>query len=175
VLYHDIDALAVGDVGELYDLDVSGAPLAARDAVERKGRYGFRTVWAATVRMRENPAAADDYLHRMANHLTHDFRCFNAGIMLLNLDVMRRDGFKDNYLPWASMYGLNDQQLLNCYAGNRRVELDQRWNAMPAQEVVSEPRLIHWAGHAKPWDDGFIALKDRWLAAEERVAMRART
>ncbi|WP_258934906.1 hypothetical protein [Nesterenkonia pannonica] len=172
VVYHDIDALAVGDVGDLYDTELGDAPLAARDAVTRTVVSGFRTAWAYAKKMSGDPERANDYLHRVAKHLTYDFRSFNAGIMVLNLEKMRRDDFGHQYLPWVAAYGINDQQLLNCYAGNTRVELDPRWNSLPTQEPVADPLLIHWAGHRKPWKAGYVAWKGEWHEAEARLETR---
>lgn len=173
VVYHDIDALTLGDIGELYEVRLGDAPLAARDAPNWKVRLGVRTSWAATMKMTTDPAIANDYLLRLAQTVPFEFTLFNAGIMVLNLTVMRKDRFGEEFLPWVSMYGLNDQQLLNIYANRRRVPLRSKWNALPAQEAVGRPALIHWAGHAKPWMPDYIAGKEYWLAAEHRVADRA--
>lgn len=173
ILYHDIDALTVADIGELYDTELGDAPLAARDAPNWKVRLGMRTAWAATGKMTTDPEVANDYLLRVAQTAEFGFTSFNAGIMLLNLRVMRDDRFGEEFLPWATRYGLNDQQLLNVYANSRRVPFASSWNALPAQEEVASPSLIHWAGHAKPWMADYIVGKEHWQAAEQRVDARA--
>lgn len=170
VVYHDIDALTVADIGDLYDTDLADAPLAAAAAGTRHGVGGFRTMWAAASAMPDD--RANDYLRRCAQVQHPDFTSFNAGVMVLSLARLRDDDFAATMLPWASMYGLNDQQVLNCYAGNSHLELDPRWNARPAQEPVVDPYLIHWAGQRKPWNPQYVTHKDSWLAAEQRLAER---
>lgn len=172
VVYHDIDAVLLTDIAELYDLELGDAPLAARDAAGRYFLSGFRNTWVTTKKMPGGAAVANEFLRRMSAHQTYDYVAFNAGIMVLNLNRMRADGFAENYLPWAGMYGLNDQQLLNAYAGNTRVVMDPAWNAFPAQEDVREAKLIHWAGHRKPWSAEYSTCQEHWQAAETRLAER---
>ncbi|GAA1861800.1 glycosyltransferase family 8 protein [Myceligenerans crystallogenes] len=173
VIYHDIDAVLLTDIAELYDTELGDAPLAARDAAGRYFLSGFRNTWVTTKKMPGGAEVANEFLRRMSAHQTYDYVAFNAGIMVLNLDRMRADGFAENFLPWAGMYGLNDQQLLNLYAGNSRVVLGPEWNAFPAQEDVVDPKLIHWAGHRKPWSAEYSTCQEHWQAAEERLAERA--
>ncbi|GAB4083723.1 hypothetical protein GCM10028784_03530 [Myceligenerans cantabricum] len=173
VVYHDIDAVLLTDIAELYDTELGDAPLAARDAAGRYFLSGFRNTWITTKKMPGGAEVANEFLRRMSAHQTYDYVAFNAGIMVLNLDRMRADGFAENYLPWAGTYGLNDQQLLNVYAGNTRVVMGPEWNAFPAQEDVRDPKLIHWAGHRKPWAAEYSTCQEHWQAAEVRLAERA--
>jgi lipopolysaccharide biosynthesis glycosyltransferase len=172
VIYHDIDALTVADIGALYDTDLGESPLAGRDAPNWKVRLGVREA-RAHARKIADPDRANDYLLRLSQVAPFDFVSFNAGIMVLNLDRMRDDDFDTEFLPWVSAYGLNDQQLLNVYAHRRRVPLPAGWNAFPAREELRDPSLIHWAGRAKPWTSDYITGKEHWTAAEQRVARRA--
>jgi lipopolysaccharide biosynthesis glycosyltransferase len=75
-------------------------------------------------------------------------------------------------LPWVERFGMNDQELLNVYAGADRSALPESWNALPTQEVVTDPRLIHWAGWLKPWRTEYVAMQERWLAARDRARAR---
>ena len=172
VVYHDIDALTVADIAALYDTELGDAPLAARDAPNWKIRLGVRAAWA-NARKVANPELANDFLLRVSQTAPFDFVFFNAGILVLNLDRMRQDRFDTDFLPWASAYGLDDQQLLNIYAHRRRIPLAAGWNVFPAREELRGPRLIHWAGRSKPWMTDYIAGKEHWTAAEQRVAARA--
>jgi lipopolysaccharide biosynthesis glycosyltransferase len=172
VIYHDIDALTVADIGTLYDTYLGDSPLAGRDAPNWKVRLGVREA-RAHARKIPDPDLANDYLLRLSQIAQFDFVSFNAGIMVLNLDRMRDDDFATEFLPWVSAYGLNDQQLLNIYANRQRVPLPDEWNAFPAREELRDPRLIHWAGRAKPWTSDYITGKEHWTAAEQRVAARA--
>jgi lipopolysaccharide biosynthesis glycosyltransferase len=173
VLYHDLDALAVADLAELYDADLGGAPLAARPSISYNYRHGIGNVIRSTRLLGHDAGAARDLVRAMTQRHRYGYRGFNAGILLLDLSVMRADGFTHEYVPYAERYGLNDQDVLNAYAGSRYRVLDARWNAWPTQEIVAEPGLIHWAGPVKPWhDDRYVLLKEHWAAAEAWLAPR---
>lgn len=173
VIYHDLDALSVVDLAELYDTDLGGAPLAARPSISYNYRHGIGNVIRSTRLLGHDPGAARDLVRAMAQRHRHGYRGFNAGILLLDLAVMRADRFTHEFVPYAERYGLNDQDVLNAYAGSRYRPLDARWNAWPTQEVVEQPALIHWAGPVKPWhDDRYILLKEHWTAAESWLTTR---
>ncbi|WP_125774178.1 glycosyltransferase [Antribacter gilvus] len=176
VLYHDLDALAVTDLTPLYDVDLGEAPLLARPSISYNYRHGIGNVIRSTRLLRHDPAAARDLVRSTAQRHRHGFRGFNAGILLLNLAVMRGDGFTAEFVPYAERYGLNDQDILNAYAGSRYLVMDDRWNAWPTQEVVTEPALVHWAGPVKPWStENYIHLRQHWQDAEGFVAERRAT
>lgn len=173
VIYHDLDALSVVDLAELYDADLGGAPLAARPSISYNYRHGIGNVIRSTRLLGHDPSAARDLVRAMTQRHRYGYRGFNAGILLLDLAVMRADRFTHEFVPYAERYGLNDQDVLNAYAGSRYRQLDARWNAWPTQEVVAEPALIHWAGPVKPWhDDRYILLKEHWTATEAWLAPR---
>ncbi|MBR7742079.1 hypothetical protein KC207_02065 [Phycicoccus sp. BSK3Z-2] len=171
VVYHDVDALTTGDIGELYDTDLGGHALAARSARASWAESGFATVYRASARLPH--AAAFEMRRRMFRELPYDFVAFNAGVLVLDLQRMRADDFCRRYLPFAEHYGMNDQEILNTYVGPHRTVLDPRWNAVPQQETVRDPRIVHWAGPAKPWSTDHVVLQELWDRHAERVATRA--
>lgn len=174
VIYHDMDALALADLGPLYDVELDGAPLAARDDVGRYATSSVRAAWVAARRL-PDVATVDVYLRAALRQLDGDARAFNAGVMVLDLDRMRTDRFSERFLPWVAAFGLNDQQLLNCYAGARRAPLDRAWNAFPGHELLPDrPRIVHFAGHRKPWEPAYVLLREEWERAGDRAAGRAR-
>jgi lipopolysaccharide biosynthesis glycosyltransferase len=171
IVYHDLDALPLGDVSELYDWDLRGLPLAARSSVAGDAVSGFDRIRRGARRVR-NPEAAYDLLHRMHARHAHDFRGFNAGILVLDLARMRADRFGREFLGFVERYGMNDQEVLNCYAGPHRAELPAQWNAWPAQEQVTDAKIIHWAGPVKPWQPAYVALREVWAEYEDRLRHR---
>lgn len=173
VVYHDLDALALVDVAALHDVELGGAPLAARPSVSHHYRFGLPNLLRATRLLHDDPAAAHELVRTMTQRHTGDFRAFNAGILVMDLDVMRADAFTTEFVPYADRYGLNDQDILNAYAGSRYRALDPRWNVWPNQEMVDGPWLLHWAGPVKPWDrERYIKERGEWYAGEDVVADR---
>lgn len=95
---------------------------------------------------------------------------FNSGVLLMNLDLMRRDGtvaairrFAEAN-PWI---GAADQDTLNVVCRDRWLKLHPRWNVQstmfdmkPSQlpfskqqvaESLESPAVIHYIGASKPW------------------------
>jgi lipopolysaccharide biosynthesis glycosyltransferase len=162
LIYHDIDALPLADLGPLFDWDLQGQALAARSSISGRASSGVVNMLDSTKRLRTDPEAAHDCIRRTCARHSGDYPAFNAGVLVLDLARMRKDGFCQEFIPFAERYGMNDQQVLNCYAGPNRAFLPPEWNAFPTQEVVVEPKIIHWAGPAKPWDDGCVIFGEKW-------------
>jgi lipopolysaccharide biosynthesis glycosyltransferase len=171
VVYIDIDVTVLGDVGELWDLDLGGAPLSARPTASEWAESGLAFVYRAAYRL---PAElAQEFRALMHARGTGDFVSFNAGILVMDIDRMRADRFSEHFAGMAGRYGLNDQDVLCCYAGATALQLDSRWNAFPTREPIpADVRLVHFAGGAKPWQSLPIPVKDRWVATRDRYLRR---
>jgi lipopolysaccharide biosynthesis glycosyltransferase len=151
VLYLDVDTIAMSPLGPLWETDLSDHYLAAvtnvfqPDHLPRLGELGI-----------DDPR---DY--------------FNSGVVLFNLELMRRDGATERLrqcgqarrdeLWWP------DQDALNLVLGSRRVPLHPRWNCMNSlmefpwsvyvfgrravAEARESPAIRHFEGPArnKPW------------------------
>ncbi len=83
-----------------------------------------------------DPADAHELRRRMAAAHGFGVHTFNAGVMVLDLDRMRRDRFVELLVPMAGRFGLHDQDVLNAYTGPHRAELDPRWNSFPVAESL---------------------------------------
>ncbi len=143
--YVDIDTVTLGDVTELARTDLGGHPLAGRTE-----RFLATEVWRRAGDLLD-PADAHELRRRMAAAHGVGGHTFNAGVMVLDLDRMRRDRFVERFVPMAGRFGLHDQDVLNAYTGPERAELDQRWNSFPVAESLPDARLLHYAGAGKPW------------------------
>ena len=167
VIYLDIDTVVLGDVCELARTDLAGAPLAARDSdVSETSEWqiaGRRLPADRALELRRRMGAAHGFGHP----------ALNAGVLVLDLDRMRRDDFTRTYLAWVERYGLHDQDVLLAYAGPHRCRLQPRWNALPVIEDVDDPAIIHWASVGKPWDRVLTPHQDLWRSYAARVADRA--
>lgn len=97
---------------------------------------------------------------------------FNSGVMLLNLEKMR----KNNDVEKLSLFireknhltKLNDQAAFNAVYANNWNRLDNKWNVQysyyfekskkiglkPSQlnELKRNPSIVHFTTHSKPWD-----------------------
>jgi lipopolysaccharide biosynthesis glycosyltransferase len=151
VLYLDADVLVLESVAPLWEVDMTSKLVAAvtnvlePQAVDRPKALGI--------------ADSQGY--------------FNAGVMVLNLDLMRREdssrALYDYGKAHADELAWRDQDALNVVLGSRRFPLHPRWNCMNGirifpwsvdvlgSEAVSEalenPAIRHFEGPGpyKPW------------------------
>jgi lipopolysaccharide biosynthesis glycosyltransferase len=172
IVHHDLDALCLADIAELYDIDMRGLPIAGVKSPLPGIQSGFAAFMRHSQHFRRRPERGREYLRRTHARHTFDFTVLNAGIMLLDLDVMRADHFGEKFVPYVMRFGMNDQAVLNIYAGGNRVEVATGWNWRPWLETVDEPKIAHWAGQYKPWSDTWVYGRELWRAAEARVAER---
>lgn len=173
IIHHDLDALCLADLGELYDIDLGDSPLAARDQ-----RHPFRgSGYVSMMRAAANARTVElsrELMKLITSRHPFDFRTLNAGIMVLNLARMRADGFIRNFLPLVEHYGFNDQDVLNVYAGTQRHDLERAWNVYPRFELTEDAKILHWLGGAKPWHPIYIEGQPLWRAQEASFARRER-
>jgi lipopolysaccharide biosynthesis glycosyltransferase len=167
VVYLDVDTLALDDVGKLARIDLGGRPIAARDTALSEAAS-----WQAAVRPLDEPVATE-FRRAMAQRHGFGGACLNAGVLVMDLDRMRRDDFTRRSLALVETYGLHDQDAMLAYTGPDRQLLHSRWNALPVLEDVADPALIHWAAMGKPWNDELAFAQDRWREVADRLEARA--
>jgi lipopolysaccharide biosynthesis glycosyltransferase len=149
-LYLDSDLLVVDDLTPLWELDLGESYVAAVTNI-----------------------LEPQYEHRPAELGLRPRSYFNAGVVMMNLDQMRRDDRGPALLEFgvrnAEKLLWRDQDALNVVLGERRIELHPRWNCMniffwlPRSEEVFgrerleearlDPAIRHFEGPAenKPW------------------------
>ena len=172
VVYHDIDALPVADVAELYETDLQGTAIAARDSEDSSMQSGYTNIFNPASLKELAPGMGSELIRRETRRHRFDFVGFNAGIMVLDLARMRADNFCERFLPYANNFGMHDQHILNVYVGADRLSLAPGWNARPSQENVVDPKIIHWAGGQKPWVDGYVSYQSSWRRHEDELRRR---
>lgn len=155
VIWLDADALALEDLSRLWEIPLDGRTIAAsQDLVVPyvSSRFGIE-------RFRELGLPAD------APH-------FNAGVMLVDLDLWREDRVAEQSLEYLAKHAQEvwfwDQEALNVVLLGKWKLLDPRWNqiagvagrwffrakhldAAAYRQVVDSPWIVHWAGSIKPW------------------------
>jgi len=151
VLYLDADTIVLDCIDELWQTDISGYFVAA-----------VRNVFESKV---------SDWPTKIG--VCHPERYFNSGVMLMNLEMMRRGCTAEKLVALGrnSQYRLKwpDQDALNLVLGERVCLLHPRWNcqnsffylseakvALGAEilaETLRQPGIIHFegAGMVKPW------------------------
>lgn len=170
VLYLDIDILIQGDVGELYDLNLGENVFAGKRTRLKTWANMIRPITRATLHFA--PEKAWDIRKRLHDKADLTSRTFNAGILVLNLKLMRAENFTVEHMYLVEQCRMNDQDVFNIYSRNRVHEIDSEWNHVPSQDFNASPKIIHWAGPAKPWKAEYVLLKPRFEATKAKVESR---
>lgn len=169
VLYLDCDVLVRADIDELFRLRMPEKTLCG---------------------------AASDYLgYRSSSHLIHQlfqlklpyrYRYFNAGVLLMNLEEMRKTGFTEQCLQIMRKGPLKwqDQDVLNLVCHDHVFHLPVEWNRMLVESdepenrklarvsrryPVEQAKLIHYSGFCKPWFGREVQHASFWWEIAETL------
>ncbi len=151
MVYLDVDLIATGDIGELYDIDL--------------GRYELGAVAA------DYGVDKSKWFQNMEMNNAHQY--FNAGVLLMNPMEMHNNGFLGQISEVANKYSkyivLGDQDLLNRHYNHDYLELPWRFNLttrfiemelghkdLAHQEQMkaeySKGVIRHFESSKKPWN-----------------------
>lgn len=177
VLYLDSDLVVEGDVAELYDTQLGDNLVGATRDVDYLANLnlpdGNRLRYTRGVLKMKNP---------------YDY--FQAGVLVLNTRAMRKLHTVPEWLKVSQRpdFIYNDQDILNSECEGRVTYLDASWNVTndifhratalypntPAAAYDAylasrrNPKIVHFAGAAKPWTYGWIDLSEHfWSYARE--------
>ncbi len=170
-LYVDIDILFCDDCSELFTLDMKGAAVGCVYEIPSSPGSVFNETF-------DIPVEYPGY--------------FNAGVLLMDLDMFRRDGLSELVMQTAAKYSdklkAQDQDALNAALYNRCFRLHPRWNwndgftrrfikcnpsarmwrAFEPREVVEAtlfPGILHFVGPHKPWNYNHRIMRSVYEAA----------
>ena len=148
VLYLDSDIVILDDIANLYNIDIGDNLIAAApdDVI-------------TTIEVFQN------YVEKVVGVNSSD-RYFNAGILVMNLDELRKFNFQEKFLYSLSMIRFSvaqDQDYLNRLCKGRVYLLDNVWDRMPiGGDVIprDELKIIHYNLAFKPWHFEDILYKE---------------
>jgi lipopolysaccharide biosynthesis glycosyltransferase len=175
IIHFDLDALCLGDLAELFDIDLEGTAIAAVDAPQPVYLSGLETFRRTAHRLRREGQfdIAREIIIRTHKQHPFDFDIFNAGIMVLDLAKMRSDNVCRRYLGYIQRFGINGQVIMNVFVGRERKKVHPDWNRLVRMEVAGPPKIAHWAGPFKPWrGHQFVPGREWWQEQEDHFAAR---
>ena len=138
-IYIDSDTAVLGDISELFNIDLGDNLLGAVPDCSVQNNKEFQ-----------------EYVERVVGMATYK-NYFNAGILVLNLDEMRRFEFQAKFLYLLETIKFTvaqDQDFLNRLCKGRVKFIDEVWNTMPIpNENIKEEdiKIIHYNHMFKPW------------------------
>lgn len=160
IIYLDADIAVRGDLAELWATDISGVRLAGRASNYEAWKYVHKLVARAAAALQTE--ASWELRRRLSDAGPLQGRSFNAGVLVLNLAMMRRDNFAALHVPYIEQFAMNDQDALNVYARGSWLQLDPTWNAVPSQDDIADAKILHFAGPTKPWGKMHIFGKEEF-------------
>ena len=138
-LYLDSDIVLLDDIAKLYNIDL-----------------GTNLVGAIPDGAVASVKEFQDYVELVVG--LKDYKnYFNAGILLMNLDELRKYRFQVKFmylLDTIKFKVAQDQDYLNRLCKGRVTIIDNSWNTMPGADPdkrSKNPKLIHYNLSNKPW------------------------
>ena len=154
-LYLDCDLVITTDVSELYHTELGDNYVAAipEEFITDVEVFGI-------------------YSEKVLGVPRQDY--FNAGIIVMNLDLMRKENLQGQFADLLEKYTYRvaqDQDYLNVICYQKSVILDKTWNRTPMPYAPAEtPKIAHYKINFKPWKFDGIPYGDLfWQYAKTRL------
>lgn len=153
-LYLDSDTIVLADVAELYNEDIENNLVAA--------------VSDGAVQTIE---VFQEYVEKVVGVIDYN-NYFNAGVLLMNLEELRKYKFQDKFLYLLEKVRFEvaqDQDYLNRLCKGRVKLLNGAWNKMPVMgKDDKEIKIVHFNLGFKPWHfDNVLYQEYFWKYAEK--------
>jgi len=156
VVYLDTDLIVLQDLAPLFDLALPDSGIGARPSI-KEGYATLPDLVRAWAHPKHREAILDELVRSGA---PATLRTFNAGVLVMDLEKLRRRSFVSATLDLVRRYGVNDQLAINLYTRGEFEPLDPSWNFFVGQDTGGAPRIIHWAGPKKPWTTDNLPFKN---------------
>ena len=147
-LYLDSDITIMGDIAELYNIDIENNLVA-----------GVQDGAVQTVDIFK------EYVEKVVGVRDYN-NYFNAGILVMNLSELRKFKFQEKFLYLLENVKFavaQDQDYLNRLCKGRVKLIENVWNAMPMPELgikTEDVKLVHYNLNYKPWHYDDILYQD---------------
>ena len=135
-IYVDSDTILMGDIGELYDIDLGEKVIAAR--VDPK------------------VAMVPEFVSYVENALDIPAEEYvNSGVLLMDLKKLRKLHYITRMTDMIREYDADlvapDQDYLNVILKGKIMKLGKEWNLQPEGEEPKGAKLLHFNLSKKPW------------------------
>ncbi len=159
-IYLDSDIVVLGDVAELYKIDLEDNLIAACPDMSTYDNQLF-----------------GDYFEQVVGIKRRNY--INSGVLLMDFKKFRDEEFVERFLYLLNTFDFDtvapDQDYLNAMCYGRIKHLDLIWNAMPTptQKRIRNPMIVHYNLFFKPWHyDGTMYEEHFWKYANESTFLK---
>lgn len=154
-IYIDSDTVVLGDISLLYKTDL-----------EDNLYGGCKDISC------QNNELLCNYFKENAGVSIDNY--INSGVLLMNMEKLREVKFANHFLYLLNKYHFDtvcpDQDYINAMAYGKILLLDNKWNAMPSEEVIKNPCIVHYNLFSKPWHkDGVLYENYFWEYANHSL------
>lgn len=137
ILYLDCDITVLGDVSELYNIDLEDNYIA-----------GVIENWIL------HSEVFSHYTKEAVGIESKDY--INSGIMVMDLAKLRENKIEEQFVDLINTYNFNvidpDQSYINYLCRGKIKYLPFEWNRTPLEIIECEnPKIVHYALGTKPW------------------------
>jgi lipopolysaccharide biosynthesis glycosyltransferase len=152
IVYLDIDLVVLGDIEQLFYHPVGECGLAAKQST----RSGYLTNIDYATRTQID--------FNKVERLCGSYPNFNAGVLVMDLDVLRKQGMEQFTKTLVEETYCNDQIALSSYSRGRFERLPARWNTWVGVDhnQIQDPAILHYVGKRKPWWRKIVPLRQIW-------------
>ncbi len=161
-IYLDSDIIVCDDLSDLYTVPMEGYEVAGVLAAGYQQRYG-KIIGIPSM---------DTYI--------------NAGVLLMNLDEMRKNSFTQNAISISeNRYPSSDQDIINILSYGKikllsfsynyqpacvgKIDLEEIFGKEDADNAEKNPKIIHYLAPQKPWEFLNIKYAEKWWEACRRT------
>ena len=155
-LYLDSDTVILGDIADLYNTDI-----------------GDNLVGAVPDESVQNIVEFQEYVEKVVGVASYK-NYFNAGILVMNLDELRKFKFQEKFmylLQTVKFAVAQDQDYLNRLCKGRVRIISNVWDKMPIENkkiMIEDIKLVHYNLSFKPWYfDNILYDEFFWKYAKE--------
>lgn len=158
-LYIDSDLVVLGDIADLYNHDLGTNLIGA-------------TPDESVQIIPEFIAYVEKYLGIKHEHY------FNAGVIIMNLDELRKFDFENKFISLLSQIKFSvaqDQDYLNALCKDRVTYVSSVWDKMPFENPnikTEDIKLIHYNLTLKPWHYDRILYENIFWSYADKVGLR---
>ncbi|NCB48839.1 MAG: glycosyltransferase family 8 protein [Clostridia bacterium] len=136
-LYLDCDIVVLDDISKLFNIDLGDNILGGAQCQIIRSSPVFR-----------------EYSKQVLGLSPEN--CFNAGILIMNLDAYRKNNIENSFIDILKNYKFeliaNDQDYLNFLCKGKVKMIDISWNKAALRDgYKGKPNLVHFAFIKKPW------------------------
>lgn len=193
VLYLDADMLVMDDLAKLYNTEIGDYLIAAAKDPDSAGLYNGGHPSAGTYLINSKRNWKKHHYIDEVLKLDDPYNYFQAGVLLMNLEEMRKQLNSNDLaeLATSKKWELQDQDILNVVCASKVKFIDLSWNVeydwkhKRIDNVIklapkplyddyirarSNPKIIHYAAPDKPWIDPECDFGiDWWNAARQSI------